>query len=96
MKIYDKRFPEGKELTSGVNKVTGTENLKGNKPVKRTSTNDKVDISERAKEIAKLMEEVKSLPEVREDRVRELKALIEAGGYQIDPRKIAERLIEEL
>ena len=45
-------------------------------------------------EMSKYKEAVKALPEVRQERIKELKRLIEAGEYHIDSRKIAEKILD--
>ena len=56
---------------------------------------DSVELSKTAKELQtarKLMEQV---PEIRTDKVAHLKAQIENGTFEIDPDKLAEKLIKE-
>jgi len=57
---------------------------------------DKVDVSGKAREIAEIMGAVKSIPDVRTEKVAEIKGLIEAGKYVVDPVKIAGRMIDEV
>ncbi len=56
---------------------------------------DKVEISGRARELNKFRAELNNLPEVREEKVRQLKQRIKEGIYQPLPEKIAEGLINE-
>ena len=44
---------------------------------------------------ADILHRVNLLPESRESRVEELKFLIEAGLYTVDPRRIAQRMLLE-
>lgn len=57
---------------------------------------DKVDVSGKAREIAEIMGAVKSIPDVRTEKVAEIKGLIEAGKYVVDPVRIAGRMIDEV
>ena len=57
---------------------------------------DKVDVSGKAREIAEIMGAVKSIPDVRTEKVAEIKGLVEAGKYVVDPVKIAGRMIDEV
>lgn len=57
---------------------------------------DKVDVSGKAREIAEIMGAVKSIPDVRTEKVAEIKGLVEAGKYVADPVKIAGRMIDEV
>jgi len=56
---------------------------------------DEVVLSPEAKQIQKAKELIDALPDIREDRVAEIRARIEAGEYQIDGEKIASKIIEE-
>ena len=56
---------------------------------------DKVVLSDEAKQIQQAKELIDSLPEIRKDRVADIRARIERGEYQIDGEKIASKIIEE-
>jgi negative regulator of flagellin synthesis FlgM len=56
---------------------------------------DEVVLSPEAKQIQKAKELIDSLPDIREEKVAEIRARIEAGEYQIDGEKIASKMIEE-
>lgn len=55
---------------------------------------DQVDLSPAARALQQLDKAMQESPEVREDRVNELREAIQNGTYQIDPRLIAERLLD--
>jgi negative regulator of flagellin synthesis FlgM len=57
---------------------------------------DRVDISGRSKEIADIMSAVNELPEVRNDRVQEIKKSIEAGTYTVDSNKVAGSILKSI
>jgi negative regulator of flagellin synthesis FlgM len=57
---------------------------------------DKISLSGKAKEIDELRRLISDLPEIRSDRVDALKKAIDSGNYDIDARKIAEKILEEL
>jgi negative regulator of flagellin synthesis FlgM len=61
-----------------------------------TGPTDKVDISGRSKEIADLMSAISKIPDVRDQKVQDIKQAVESGAYAVDPRKIAEKLLKEL
>ncbi len=96
MRINDKIFPGSKDPTSGISKVDRQDVQQRVKKAGPPERNDKVDISARAKQIARLTEELNHLPEVRDAKVQQIKKMVESGTYRIDPGRIAERLIEEL
>jgi negative regulator of flagellin synthesis FlgM len=57
---------------------------------------DKISLSGKAKEINELKRFINDLPEIRSDRVDALKKAIDSGDYNIDAKKIAEKILEEL
>ena len=56
---------------------------------------DEVNLSPAAQDFQKVRELLQELPDVRRDRVRELKAEIQSGEYDVDGEKIAERMLAE-
>ena len=52
-------------------------------------------ISARGKEMAQVRAAADAAPDVRQDRVDELKAQIAGGNYQVDPRAVAEALVND-
>ena len=56
-------------------------------------TGDGVAVSEFAREMANISQEMSRVPDVREDRVMDLKRRIEDGSYSPDLRKLAGRLV---
>jgi len=57
---------------------------------------DSVRISDRAKEVQKIAAEIQKLPDVREDKVREMKQLISSGNYSVSGEDVAEKMIKEM
>lgn len=58
-----------------------------------TSQRDLASISSRGRFVATAMRSVQDAPDVRADRVAELKAAIADGAYHSNPNSIAERLL---
>lgn len=56
---------------------------------------DKVEISAQSKEIKKINDVLEMTPEVRGDRVAELKKLVQDGRYQVNNEALAEKIINE-
>ena len=56
---------------------------------------DQVTISDQAQTLRRLIEQVKAQPELREERVAELRAQIAAGEYQVDGDALAALLVDE-
>jgi negative regulator of flagellin synthesis FlgM len=57
---------------------------------------DRVNISDRSKEIADIMAAANQLPDVRTDKVQQIKQSIEAGTYTVDPSKIAASILKDI
>ena len=56
---------------------------------------DTVDISDSAKRVSAAREQLDRIPEVREDKVAELKAKIESGKYEINSEEIADKILKD-
>jgi len=56
---------------------------------------DTVVISEAAKRIQEARTKLDEVPDVREDKVAELRNQIQNGTYQVDAQKTAEKLLKE-
>lgn len=69
-----------------------------NKPAQNTSAGpaDRVNISNQSKEIADIMAAANQLPDVRADKVQQIKQSIEAGTYTVDPSKIAANMLKDI
>ena len=60
-----------------------------------TVSKDEVVLSPEARKIQQAKELIDSLPDIREEKVAEIRARIEAGEYEIDGEKVAEKIIQE-
>ncbi len=58
-------------------------------------TKDQVTLSEQAKKIARLMIEASNVPDIRADRVEEIKNAINSGTYEVKGSEIAGKIIKE-
>ncbi|MDF2571195.1 MAG: flagellar biosynthesis anti-sigma factor FlgM [Sporomusa sp.] len=54
---------------------------------------DEVILSSEAQELSQILRKVKDLPEVREDKVKDLSERIAKGEYKVDSRELADRII---
>jgi negative regulator of flagellin synthesis FlgM len=84
----------GKSEPHEVSKKTG-ENPKPSGAGKRTGPVDRVNISERARDIQKARAELDKAPEVRKEKVEKLKAAISEGTYRVDGKEIANEMLKE-
>ena len=56
---------------------------------------EKVDLSTKAKEIQQAKVEVSKLPDVREEKVQEIKTQVEKGTYNVSGEQIANKMVGE-
>jgi negative regulator of flagellin synthesis FlgM len=56
---------------------------------------EKVDLSTKAKDIQQAKNALNSLPDVREEKVQEIKAQVEKGTYNVNAEKIADKMVKE-
>ncbi|RJQ55746.1 MAG: flagellar biosynthesis anti-sigma factor FlgM [Nitrospiraceae bacterium] len=97
MKIDGNNPVDKKDLYNKVQEVTDSKKAdKKGEAQKSEAEKDKISLSEKAKEISELKAEIDELPDIRTDKVDELKKAIDAGNYNIDPRKIAQKILEEI
>ncbi|NLI94154.1 MAG: flagellar biosynthesis anti-sigma factor FlgM [Peptococcaceae bacterium] len=59
------------------------------------SDQDKLAVSENAQVFQKLVQKVKDLPEVREDKVKEISDLISRGEFSLDADSIAASMLSQ-
>ena len=63
---------------------------------KTDDSKDRISLSGKAKEINELKRLISEMPDIRADRVDALRKAIDSGDYNIDAKKIAQRMLEEL
>ena len=56
---------------------------------------EKVNLSTKARDIQQLRDAINQLPDVREDKVRELKDQVEKGTYDVNGQKVADKMVAE-
>ena len=56
---------------------------------------DKVELSSKALDLKEMQTKTMSFPDVRPEKVEQIKMQVDRGTYNISPGKIAERLIDE-
>jgi len=60
-----------------------------------SSPSERVDLSTRAKDIQQLKDALSKLPDVREDKVREVQKMLKDGTYNVDADQIAGKMVGE-
>ena len=77
---------------SPIGSVQATNRLSQTQKKTSVSEADKVAVSDKAQVYQALLQKVKDIPSVREERVRTLTDQIERGEFKVDATKIAEKL----
>ncbi len=68
-----------------------------NKPKGQTKAKeDQIDISNEAKEVQFALSKIKDVKEVRTEKVDKIKQEVNAGTYQINGQKIAEKILDDI
>ncbi|HAM52148.1 MAG TPA: flagellar biosynthesis anti-sigma factor FlgM [Nitrospiraceae bacterium] len=96
MKIYGNKPPEGLDRSAGADKTTRGPQKTQTSGTDKLQAADKVDISGQGKEIADIMASVNQLPDVRTDKVNQVRQAIESGSYSVDPSKVAQKILREI
>lgn len=96
MKIYNNKQPQLQDLSQNVQKITKPEAKEASQASGKAASSDRVDISGKAREIAELMAVISQMPDVRAEKVAEIKKAVESGSYSINPSKIAESILNEI
>ena len=63
-------------------------------PERVRPASDSVEISDRSRELARARQAVDETPEVRADKVADIKKRIEDGTYSVSPQVLARKLME--
>lgn len=95
MKVGDTKYP----AVQLMQQYQYNENMK--KPVdgKQSSgplvTEDKINLSTKSEDMRLAKNVITALPDIREEKVQELKAQIEKGTYKVNSAAIAEKMVQE-
>ena len=65
-------------------------------PQQQQTKADTVALSNAAKDIQEAQKQLEAIPDVREDKVAQLKEQIENGTYEIDEEKIADKMLKDV
>ena len=90
MKIF------GNRIENILNIYRKSGNTKKVNKTQQTKKPDQVNISNTARDCQFAINEVKKLPEIRTEKVEEIKRQIQTGTYEINADKIAEKIIESV
>lgn len=70
-------------------------NIEQAKRAEGSSPSARAEISDKGKEFAKVHAAASSAPDVREERIAELKRRIAGGDYKVDSEAVADKMIKE-
>lgn len=96
MKINGNKPYDGVEVTLSTTKIGNVKNDQSKAGSIKKQSEDVIEISKDSRKIAEIANAIKNMPEIRAQKVEELKKVIESGNYTVDPRKLAEKIISEL
>lgn len=60
------------------------------------AASDQINVSDLSREISKIHEEIKNNPDIRPEKVQEIKEKIEDGTYYVSSDEIAGKIIEDI
>lgn len=63
---------------------------------KNRKEKDKINLSERAKDYQFAMNKIKEIPDIRIDKVNRLKEQVQSGNYNVEGKKIVEKIFESI
>lgn len=88
MKVNNISGPVGAYQKAGVRRVAPTQETP------RGAKSDGVELSKEAQQVLALREKLSQVPEVRQERVEELRKQIAAGTYRPDAKEVANRMLK--
>jgi negative regulator of flagellin synthesis FlgM len=64
-------------------------------PEKQQVKADTVELSDMGKRVQEAHRQLDSIPDIREDKVAELKEQVENGTYEVDAEKVADKMLKD-
>ena len=92
----------GNNNINNARKVYGVDSLRTSKGATETGKSssgsgvDAVELSNEGQGLQQVFAAIKAMPDVREDKVRELTPLVDSGQYKVEASKIAEQMLGRL
>lgn len=84
---------QNRPVQAGTDKKVPRSNEATTAPAQSAASGSPVKITDQARQLASLEQAVSSLPVVNEARVAEIRLSIDEGRYQVDPERIADKLL---
>ncbi len=79
---------------SGKEGVKGSQGTQKGQSAGKAAKSDKADISQKASTLSKVRESVDAAPEIRVDKVDEIKKAVNGGNYNVRGEKVADAIIK--
>jgi negative regulator of flagellin synthesis FlgM len=96
MKISDNKPPQGiKQTTKNTSTRDKVVELKVGNRKDVGSLEEKVTLSQKARDIEKIQDILRNTPDVREERVAHLKKKITSGEYSVNGKDVADQMLRE-
>jgi negative regulator of flagellin synthesis FlgM len=90
MKIHDVGGHGGPRRTDETTSATKRADLAPSTPVE----GDRLELSEAARKRVALIEATKDVPDLRQERIEELRRALDSGSYEVDVRRLARAILE--
>ena len=80
-----------------VNQVQEKEKVEStsDQPEKQQVKADTVELSDMGKRVQEANKQLENIPDIREDKVAQLKEQVENGTYEVDAEKVADKMIRD-
>lgn len=91
MIIPNKPVASAAKVYGDQNKITKTA---GTEKKGAVQPKDEVILSSNGQEFSHILQAIRNLPDVREDKVKDLSAQLDAGSYSVRARDIAEKIMQ--
>jgi negative regulator of flagellin synthesis FlgM len=96
MKISDSKPPQDiKHTTQNASVQDKVVQLKAGKGKDAEPLEEKVTLSQKAKDIETIREILRNTPDVREDKIALIKKKIESGEYSVKGKEVADQMLRE-
>ncbi|WP_069998882.1 flagellar biosynthesis anti-sigma factor FlgM [Cellulosilyticum sp. I15G10I2] len=72
------------------------QSVSGAKPIAKTQKKDQVELSETAKDFQRVYKLLNATPDIREDKVNEIKDRISSGTYSVKAEEVTDKILSHL
>lgn len=88
--------PEAGREAQNADQVQAKAQQQAQKQPPAAAVSDTVSFSDQGRSIARIAEEVKETPEVRQNLVARFKDAVEAGSYRVESQDLATRMVKDM